>query len=292
MSTITLENSNLKISIALKGAELQSILDQKDQTEYLWQADNQFWGRHAPILFPIVGKLKDDQYSYQGKIYELSQHGFARDMVFGIAEQTSDQVVLSLKYTEETLAKLPFKFLLQVSYRLMDNRLVTSYSVQNLDNQKMYFSVGAHPGFNVPLDKKLNFEDYYFEILPKAERNFIPVTKEVLLQSDAIEKTNQAKFAINRELFQDGVLIYETRGKTQVALKSDKSNKAVVFDYEAMPYLGIWSTYPEEAPFVCIEPWCGVADTFDTDGELSTKKGIISLKGKSSFSTEYGMTFF
>lgn len=291
MSTITLKNSNLKIRIALEGAELQSIIDQKDQTEYLWQADSQFWGRHAPILFPIVGKLKDDQYFYQGQTYKMSQHGFARDMTFDVVKQTTDQITLELKYTEDTLTKFPFKFLLQVGYKLQENRLMTSYSVKNLEEDKMYFSVGAHPGFNVPLDNELTFGDYYFEILPKAERNFIPVTQEVLLQSDAIEKTTQSKFTINRELFSGGVLVYETQGKTQVALKSDKSNKSVIFDYDNMPYLGIWSTYPDEAPFICIEPWCGVADTYDTDGELSTKKGIILLERKSSFSTEYGMTF-
>lgn len=128
----------------------------------------------------------------------------------------------------------------------------------------MYFAIGAHPGFNLPLDQQTTFTDYYLEFSPKQPRKFIPVTEEVLLQTDKAVELADSSYPINRELFSQGVLIWETAGNTRIELKSDKTEKAVVFDYSNMPYLGIWSPYPQEAPFVCIEPWCGIADTFDT----------------------------
>lgn len=292
MSTLMIENDKLQVQILTKGAELSSIQSKMNGTEFLWQADPEYWSRHAPILFPIVGKLKNDQYQYQGKTYAMSQHGFARDMGFTVLTQETDKIRLALQYTKETLAKYPFRFLLEVEYSLQADSLMTRYFVTNLSEEnELLFSVGAHPGFNVPLDGEATFEDYTLELSPATQRTFIPVTSEVLLQTDQATQTEESNFALSRDLFKDGVLIFETSEKTQMALKSSKSQKQIIMEYQTMPHLGIWSTYPAEAPFICIEPWNGLADTFDTSGLLEEKKGINRLEPQELFRTEYCTTF-
>lgn len=292
MTHYIIENEELQVEILAKGAELTSIQAKSDNTEFLWQSDPAYWSRHAPILFPIVGKLKNDSYYYKGQRYDMTQHGFARDMDFYVVEQQAAKIRLVLDYSEETLRKYPFKFRLEVEYSLQNNQLLTRYLVTNLsDKEEMLFSVGAHPGFKVPLDDKTTFEDYRLELLPETNRTFIPVTEEVLLQTDQAAKAAQASFPLTRELFKDGVLIFETPGKTQVALKSDRTEKAIIMDYQTLPYLGIWSTYPADAPFVCLEPWNGVADIFDASGQLSEKLGVNQLEPQGQFVTEYTTTF-
>lgn len=292
MSKLMIENERLQVQILTKGAELTNIQSKIDTTEFLWQADPKYWSRHAPILFPIVGKLKNDQYQYQGKTYEMSQHGFARDMEFSVVLQESDKVRLALQYTKETLAKYPFKFLLEVEYCLQEDCLVTRYFVTNLsETVEMWFSVGAHPGFNVPIDRNAAFEDYTLELSPATQRTFIPVTQEVLLQTDQATQTEKSSFSLSRDLFKKGVLIFETPEKTQITLKSARSQKQIIMEYQTLPHLGIWSTYPAEAPFVCIEPWNGLADSFDASGLLEEKKGINRLEPQEVFTTEYCTTF-
>lgn len=292
MNTVIIENDKLRIKILKKGAEISSVVSKKDHTEYIWQADPAVWGRHAPLLFPIVGKLKDDHYEYANHNFHMSQHGFARDMAFEVEELKEDSVRLSLKYTEETLQKFPFHFGLEVEYHLEENNLVTKYSVTNLAVAKeMYFSIGAHPGFSVPLAAGTTFEDYFIEITPRSTRNMLPVSKDVLIEMDRMSETNQNHFELNRELFKEGVLIMETTGETVVTLASHKTSKKITLTYKDMPYLGLWSTYPTEGAFVCIEPWCGIADTSDTNGNFKEKKGIISLNPEAVFDIDYQITF-
>ncbi|MBO1306006.1 aldose 1-epimerase family protein [Enterococcus sp. 669A] len=292
MTHYMIENDELQVKILAKGAELTSIQAKSDNTEFLWQSDPAYWSRHAPILFPIVGKLKNDSYYYKGQRYDMTQHGFARDMDFYVVEQQAAKIRLVLDYSQETLRKYPFKFRLEVEYSLQNNQLLTRYVVTNLSDEKeMLFSVGAHPGFKVPLDDETTFEDYRLELLPETSRTFIPVTGEVLLQTDQAEKAAQSSFPLTRELFKDGVLVFETPGKTQIVLKSDRTDKAIIMDYQTLPYLGIWSTYPADAPFVCLEPWNGVADIFDASGQLSEKLGVNQLEPQGQFATEYTTTF-
>ncbi|WP_373200876.1 aldose 1-epimerase family protein [Enterococcus sp. HMSC072H05] len=287
-----LENEELIVRVLNKGAEISSIQSKKDGTEYIWQADRNYWSRHAPILFPIVGKLKGDQYQLDGETYHMSQHGFARDRDFLVTNHSSDTLAMTLSEDEESLNIYPFKFELTIEYKLIGNCLIVRYFVKNVDEEKpMYFAIGAHPGFNLPLDSQTTFTDYYLEFSPKHPRQFIPVTEEVLLQTDKAVELADSSYTINRELFNQGVLIWETAGNTRVELKSDKTEKAIIFDYSSMPYLGIWSPYPQEAPFVCIEPWCGIADTFDTNGNYAEKLGINKLAPREQFQSSYQMTF-
>lgn len=287
-----LENAELVVKILNKGAEISSIRSKKDSAEYIWQADSKFWSRHAPILFPIVGKLKDDQYQLDGKTYHMSQHGFARDRDFLVTNHSSDSLAMTLSEDDESLKIYPYKFELTIEYKLISNSLIVRYLVKNGDEEKpMYFAIGAHPGFNLPLDQQTAFTDYYLEISPKQPRQFISVTEEVLLQTDKTSTLSEQVYPLEREMFSEGVLIWETAGNTRVEVKSDKTEKAIVFDYSSMPYLGVWSPYPQEAPFLCIEPWCGIADTFDTKGNYAEKLGINKLGPQEQFQSSYQMTF-
>ncbi|MBS7576086.1 MULTISPECIES: aldose 1-epimerase family protein [unclassified Enterococcus] len=287
MAMIELKNQFLKVKISSFGAELTSIQSINDQYEYLWQADPSYWNRHAPILFPIVGKLKNDQFIYHDTRYQLSQHGFARDLNFQVIEVEAQKAVFELRYTLNSLSVFPFKFSLKVIYRLKDNEITVSYQVANLSNDEMmYFSIGAHPAFNVP-----NFESAKLCFSPQAEVTQIPVTDEVLLRLDETSKVILTELPLSRDLFKDGVLVYETSGRNSVILELTDINKKIEVSYDNMNYLGLWSPYPKEAPFVCIEPWCGVADDQFSNGKLNEKYGINRLKPTELFEKNYKLSF-
>lgn len=283
MAIIELNNNQLSVKIASKGAELLSIADSQDGYEYLWQADGNFWNRHAPNLFPIVGKLKDNQFIYQNKKYHLTQHGFARDSEFRVLETTDSKAVFELAYTLNSLSVYPFKFNLKIIYQLKFNILEVSYRVENLDDNKvMYFSVGAHPGFNVP-----NFETAKLTLSPSDKRTFIPVTSDVLLKLKDKQISTQEVLPLTRELFKEGVLVYETPDQTVVTLELPDVKRRIKVSYDQMEQLGIWSPYPDKAPFVCIEPWCGMADDEFSSGDFSRKYGNHKLAPKAIFEAGY-----
>jgi galactose mutarotase-like enzyme len=285
MAIINLISNQLSVKIDSKGAELLSISDNQDGFEYLWQADEQFWNRHAPNLFPIVGKLKDDQFIYQNKRYQLTQHGFARDSEFQVLEANEQRAVFELTYNLNSLSVYPFKFKLTIIYQLTYNRLGVSYQVENLDDEKvMYFSVGAHPGFNVP-----NFEMATITLSPSEHRTFIPVTRDVLLKLINQQTSTQEQLPVTRELFKNGVLIYETPDPTTVTLDLLDVKRRIKISYDSMKQLGIWSPYPAEAPFVCIEPWCGLADDEFATGYFARKYGNNELAPRAIFETSYAI---
>ena len=162
-SLITLENKSLRLSIHPQGAELQSVKDKKDETEYMWQADPTVWGRHAPILFPIVGRLKDNSYSWKGQSYQMKQHGFARDRVFDVDNHDGTKVSFTFKADSETCQLYPFDFKLIIQYTLQARRLSISYEVYNEGNELMPFTIGAHPGFSCPILEGEKLDDYVVE---------------------------------------------------------------------------------------------------------------------------------
>lgn len=288
--TVKIENEFLTAEFAEDGAELISLQSKLTGIEYIWQGDPAFWGRHAPVLFPIVGRLKDDQYTYQGETYPMSQHGFARDSLFTVIEHGDALVSFSLKSNKETKKNYPFDFELIISYELVENSLTVDYQVENTGNDAMYFSIGGHPAFNVPLDKKLTFEDYYLRFSPQKSRTQIPLVGSY---TDMGHKTlAQTNIGINltHELFKKDALIFETRGSNAFTIASDHSEHELQLSYNDMPYVGIWSPSPKNAPFVCIEPWCGIADNIDSTGDITKKIGINQLAQSKIFKTNYMIT--
>jgi galactose mutarotase-like enzyme len=282
-----LENQNICAVINSQGAELASLILKKDQTEYLWNANPGIWGRHAPVLFPIVGGVIDNHYKIGERIFELSQHGFARDMNFKKVEMTLESVIYRLTSDEFTLVKFPYKFQLDISYRLKNYSVIVEYRVKNIDKHPIFFSIGSHPGFNCPLLPNEKFEDYYLEFQEKETtyryylENGLIAKKELFLQNENI-------VPLSDELFKDGALVFKNLRSQQISLKSRKSEKTITVKYQDFPFMGIWSK-AGGAPFVCIEPWCGIADTVGEPRDFRQKEGIISLDYGQEFTRKYSL---
>ncbi|AJQ28592.1 aldose 1-epimerase family protein [Pelosinus fermentans] len=281
-----LENQFVSVEVQSKGAELYSLILKEDSTEYLWQADPRYWPRRAPVCFPIVGILPNGQYKVGGETFALSVHGFARDMEFDIIENHPDEIIYRLTYDTETLGIFPFRFQLDIGYRLIKNELSVEYKVKNLDDQGMHFSIGAHPGFMCPILPEENFTDYQliFEKNETAYRNHVNngllsgITELVLQEYNTIPLT--------KALFKNDVLIFKNLKSEAITLKSQKSGKWVTVAFKGFPYLGIW-TKPDESPFVCIEPWYGVTDTPGDSKQFSEKEGIQVLLSGQEFNSSY-----
>lgn len=291
MSVFQLQNTLLQLKVNSFGAELCSVISKETEIEYIWQADKEVWVRHAPNLFPIVGKLKDGKYSYQSKEYQLPQHGFARDNEFICIEEKDDFLLFEFTANESTLEKFPFHFSLQIGYKLDGNRVKMTYSVFNPDSKELYFSIGAHPAFNCPLQKDELFTDYelYFPEKQKLVINSLNDglitnhTKEVLLEDN--------RLSVSKELFNNDALVCMNSQIDEVQLVSKKSKYGVSLISENWPYYGIWSKKGSEQ-FVCLEPWFGIADNEHTTSEFVSKIGIIKLESEQYFNCSFDILFF
>lgn len=280
-----LENEWITATVDSHGAELVSLVLNEDGCEYLWTADPAHWGRHAPVLFPIVGRLRDNRCTIDGKTYELTQHGFARDAEFALAEQTDTAAIFELRANAATLEKYPYDFTLRIGYRLIGASITVSYEVKNERAEEMFFSIGAHPGFRCPLADGESFDDYYLEFeQPETigkcllENGLLRLETEPFLQ-------NERTIALSYPLFANDALVFNGLESQSLRLKSRKSDKSVSVEYAGFPYLGIWSK--QDAPFVCIEPWHGVADLAREPRDFSQKEGICRLGGREEFVSCY-----
>lgn len=283
------ENSALKIAVSDKGAELQSLIDKSTGLEYMWGGDPAIWGKHSPVLFPIVGSLKENTYEFEGNSYQLNRHGFAREMHFSPVGQLADELVLQLKQTPETLKVYPFEFDLKLKYRLDGKTLKVTYEVSNTGNTKMWFSIGGHPAFKLPLFKGDAYAEYALEFAEKETAGKWPIEAGGLLARAPVPFLNNThELRLNKGLFaKDAVVLKDLRSR-KLALRSDKTRKGFNFSWEGFPYLGIWAT--PGADFVCIEPWCGVADTVGPVQDLTKKEGINALDPGRLFSRTWSVT--
>lgn len=281
-----LENENFKIGILSLGAELRSVINKNTNKEYIWQADEHVWPRSSPILFPFVGKLKDDTYTFRGKKYHLPQHGFARNFEFDVIEESSIRIVFQLSSKDATLIDYPFPFVLQLAYELKDNELSLEYKVKNMGDSEMYFSIGAHPAFNLSGD----FENYTleFEQSEKFERYLLKSGLRTMEKSEL--KMNENKLALKKEYFEEDAIVLKGMKSNSITILDQESNKLLSLHAENYPYYGIWSKSPY--PFICLEPWEGIADHTNTQGVLDEKEGIIKLDSSEVFLRRIAFRFF
>lgn len=287
---VTIQNDLFKVSATPKGAELTSILSLKNGIEYLWQADPAVWPRHAPVLFPIVGRLEDSVYQVSQKTYELPQHGFARDLPFSLVMKSEDSIVYQLLSDTSTLARYPYKFELRIQYTLLNNTLVTGYEIINRDDKDIYFSVGAHPGFNCPLTSDEKFEDYYLEFDQK-ETVHKHLLKDGLLSGEtALLLSNENKIAVSKDLFKQDALVFKNLKSKKISLKSHTSSHYVAMEFEGFPFFGIWAK-PGTDKFVCLEPWNGVTSTKGIDNGFKNKEGVLKLGAGKAFYCEFKLIF-
>lgn len=286
---VILENDELKVTLSSKGAELMSMIDKKDQTEYIWQGNPEYWAYHAPHLFPIVGGLNQDSLLVDGNHYPLSRHGFARTSTFRRIESAPQQAIFELRYSQETLTAYPYKFEFQVIYFLVGRSLKVVYKVINLDNSDIYFSIGAHPGFNLPFHNETNFEDYYIEFQKDEQLESHQLSEKGLFNRETSPiSTNNKQLPMSYNLFEKDALVFKNIQSRSVILKSNKSSKQIKVDFPHFNYLGLWTK--RNAPFICIEPWLGCADTDGNPTDISKKEAIQHLKHGHVFETEFTVT--
>ncbi|MBP2058001.1 galactose mutarotase-like enzyme [Lactobacillus colini] len=286
-----LQNSFLTVTVSDLGAEIQSVVDNNSKREYMWQADPNVWGRHAPILFPIVGRLKDDQYTYNGNTYHMGQHGFARNSQFEVESKSDDKITLLLKSNEETKKQYPFDFELRVTYTLVNNLLEERFNVTNTDNKEMIFGIGGHPGFNLPVDEKINKNDYYFKFEPSIDHIRIPFKAPLLDWEHRYLVATDTLFEISDSLFKDDAWVFQLKGTNKVSIRTDTSDYHINVKMDGAPFVGLWSQYPKVANYICIEPWWGISDTLDSNGNLEDKIGMNRLEPGQSWNNGFSMAF-
>ena len=222
-----IKNEHIKVKIKSFGAELNSLQKIDEDLEYMWQGDSKYWNRHSPILFPIVGRLKNDSYFYKNQKYNMTQHGFARDKEFEVVKNEADFIEFKLKSDEKTLEIYPFSFELYLSYKLEKNSLIVSYKVINKSDDKILFSIGAHPAFNWTLKKKKKKEDYFleFENIKETKRYFL---NDKGLVYDSVDlKIIDNKIALNEELFKNDALVFSYKNIKSIILR-DKNIKKIL----------------------------------------------------------------
>ncbi|MCP9766939.1 aldose 1-epimerase family protein [Lacihabitans sp. LS3-19] len=285
---VILENENILVEINPLGAELKSLYSKKHKQEFIWEADPKFWGKSSPVLFPIVGALKNDSFEYQGNTYNLPRHGFARTMTFEIEKLEKDSAVFLLKETQETLSVFPFRFELRLEYYLFEDKLKLNYKVLNPSKNELYFSIGGHPAFKCPINSELNYEDYSLSFEKEEDFEIWPINTEGLTKNKPEKLTKSAsRLDLNYELFHKDALVFKDLKSESIKIQSDKSKIALEFSFKNFPFFGIWAA--KNADFVCLEPWYGIADAEDHNKDLSQKEGIIRLSENETFENSFEM---
>ncbi|CDF80138.1 aldose 1-epimerase [Formosa agariphila KMM 3901] len=284
----TLQNELLKIEVNKTGAELSEISAIKNPNQFMWDANPDVWANFAPNLFPIIGALKDDTMIFNGASYNMAKHGIIRNnTAITLEEQTDTKLSFSLLYSEDTLKHYPFKFKFTLEFELIENKIIVTHTVENLDDNTLYFSVGGHPAFKCPLYDTEAYTDYYLEFEQKETAESYVLNMDIGLVTDSSFPviSDDNKINLHYDLFNKDALIFKDLKSRKVALKSKKNGTILTVDYPDFPYLGIWAK--PHANYVCIEPWLGVADNETHNQDFKTKEGIQSLASKQTFKAAY-----
>ncbi len=281
----TIQNDVLKIKVADRGAELKAITALSDGTEYLFDSDPKWWRYSSPILFPIVGKVKDGKYRAEGKNFALPQHGFARTSDFWLVDATANALTFALESNAATLKMYPYRFRLELSYELTGNEVKFIWKVRNVDDKTIYFSIGAHPAICCPIAYRENFTDCYLKF-NKPEKSARLLLTANGLSHERIPTLDGTELDLNYDLFKGDALIFDDLQSDEISVCSRKSHKSLTIRAKGFPYWGIWTPDCGGAPFICIEPWHGHADYVDFDGDFKDKEGINALGVGETFTTE------
>ncbi|WP_335547834.1 aldose 1-epimerase family protein [Neobacillus drentensis] len=290
---LVIENDWLKVGIVRNGAEVREVKHKKNGLDYMWTGDNAYWGRVSPVLFPIVGRLKGDRYQLDNQTYKMSQHGFLRDVVFDIEEQTATTASFVFESAGRFNHVYPYEFKALIRYLLKEDSLMVQWEIVNKNKVEMYFSIGAHPAFRIPLVENETLEDYSLNFTPAVNKNVMEYElKESLIHERGIAN-DTSTIQLKYTLFAHDALVYSNID--QITLESNKTGHGIEVLLEKFPFVGIWSKYMNTtgtiAPFVCIEPWYGIADTYKTSGNMKEKMGVNKLEAGETFLAEYKMKF-
>jgi galactose mutarotase-like enzyme len=283
----TIENSFLRVTVNETGAELcrlQSVISGQD---YLWQADPAVWPSYAPVLFPIIGELKEGTYYHQGMRYQLPRHGIVRNNPqVRLTDSTPHSLTYTLEYDEDSLLAYPFRFRFSITFTLEGNRLGVQHEVHNLGDEPMLFSVGGHPAFKCPRHEDESYNDYYLEFEQEETVARWLLTDQGLLSGETeMVLQDSTMLPLSHELFAQDALVFKDLKSKKVSLKSRITREVLSVSYEDFPYLGIWAK--PTGDYVCIEPWLGVADSQQSDQQLENKEGILRLEAGGTFTASY-----
>lgn len=275
----TIENDYLTAQINDAGAELHSIVNKENGVEYLWQGNPDIWYGQSPVLFPFIGRLLDDKYRYNGKEYTMQKHGFARKRTFEVVSCEKNEAVFVLRSDDTTRPDYPFEFELFVKFTLVGKVLRATHTVVNQTDGEMYFSLGGHPGFNCAMGDYLEFD------LPETLDTETIDSESIRIAEKTPVLRNEKRITITEDIFKNDALILSGIRSKAVTLRSDKHDRAVRFTFGDVPFLGIWAK--PGAPYVCIEPWCGVNDDRNKRADVSEKEGIVRLPKGGVFDLVY-----
>ncbi|WP_242205784.1 aldose 1-epimerase family protein [Aestuariivivens insulae] len=284
----TLKNDKLEITIKQIGAELCKIKSAKHNTNFMWDGNPNIWNGISPVLFPIIGALKDGSYNFNGADYKLPKHGFIRhneNML--LDKKNSNSLIFKLGYNEALLKMYPFKFEFYISYLLKDNTLEVTHTVKNRDNKTIYFSVGGHPAFKCPVFDDETYNDYKLELEHNetAKRHLINLENGLIADNTEPVFNDSNIIKLRHDLFDNDALVFKNLRSRKVTLMSNKYGAILTVSYPDFPYLGIWAK--PEGDFVCIEPWLGIADSETTNQDFKTKEGILTLVPNKLFKASY-----
>ena len=286
----TLDTKNLSIKVTELGIELCSIKSNITGKEYLWQADPDIWGSHAPVLFPIIGSLRNGKTLYNGKYYTIPKHGLVRNSnKVKLIEQTDDSLKFSLKWDEDSLNIYPFKFEFEVSYSVIGNTITVTHLITNHGEEPMLYSIGGHPAFNCPIHESEAYEDYYLQFEQNETDSAMLLDSNGLTTGETLPMLdNSSILPLHKNLFDNDALIFKNLKSRTVKLKSVTSGEILSMSFEDFNYLGIWAK--PGAPFVCIEPWLGITDASISDQNFETKEGLVKLKPNGLDLKSYSIT--
>lgn len=285
----SIENDIIRVTISDRGAELKSILD-RDGTEYLWQGDENSWKDQAPNIFPYVARLTEGKYYYNGKFYEMPIHGFVSGSQLKVIYHTKENIIFLLSSNPETMKMYPFIFSYLVHYKIAGKKLYIMYEVINRDNKTMYFGLGGHPGFRVPIEENLQFEDYYIEFPEKKKvyRVGISESKFVTGEDKPFLLRENKYLDLRHELFDEDAIILKNMGKS-ATLKSDMGRKGITVAYPHMKYLGIWHLPKMKVDYVCIEPWTSLPSREGIIEDITKQKDLISLEESLTYTNTWSI---
>lgn len=283
----SIQNTFFQVIVKEKGAELCSIKSLISGQEYLWQADPDVWAHHAPNLFPIIGCLKENAFLHEGINYPMSKHGIIRNNKdIRLHSKSENELCFVLKSNENTRKLYPFDFEFYIHFILKENTLQVKHDVVNTGSNKMLFCLGGHPAFACPLKEDENYTDYFLEFEKKETANTWLIAEGGLIGKEGKLILNESnRINLRPDLFENDALVFKNLKSSFVELKNKNSNFSVKVNIEDFPYLGLWAK--PNAPFVCIEPWIGIADSYDSNRELSEKEIIQSLDPEKTFSATY-----
>lgn len=282
-----ISNGILTVTIAERGAEIQSITAQ-DGTDFFWNADPTVWPKHGPNLFPYIGALTDGKYTLNGQTYEMGLHGFVPYSELEVEAKSETAVSFCLSANDATRKSYPFEFTYHVTYILEGKRLSVCYTVDNRDTKTMYFGIGGHPAFHMPIDPSLTFEDY--ELCFEAPCEAVRSTVTGGVSGEVKYPIETGKIGLTHNLFDDGVIILRGAGHS-VAVRSNKSAKGVTVTFPQMPYVGLWQTAKSQFPFVCIEPWSSTPSRDGVIEDLSNQENLVSLEAGQTYTNTWTMDF-